>query len=286
MLDNFLSNVDLQPVAEVTNNLIDKLSSSIGFVFIPRGKILHKIESEKVFLEEVSKREDIDILTKAAIISNTRKIIKEYINQNDIVQIAIDNLKKNAKPNEIDDNWLTEVMDKCKNVCDEKIKIIWGKILAEECNERDSIPKKIFNIMPYIDYEEAQLFEKVCKFSILKKTTNDIVPFIVFYNSGFDNFWTEYNFTFDEFRKLEEIGLIVYRESGIYLDKKGKEIFIIGEKEFEVESVWENKIYVGNVIYTKVGAIIARLIKENNEIDGFSDAILSALETKNFYDNI
>lgn len=46
MLDNFLSNVELQPLADVANNLVNKLSKTIGFIFLPRGKYLHKIEAE------------------------------------------------------------------------------------------------------------------------------------------------------------------------------------------------------------------------------------------------
>lgn len=264
--------------------MINKLSSSIGFIFIPRGKYLHKIESEKVFLEEVSRREDIDILTKAAIISNTRKIIKEYINQNDIVQIAIDNLGENAVPDNIDDDWLMEFMDRCKNISDDKLKNLWGKILAEECNKRNSIPKKIFNIIPYISFEEANIFEKVCKFTIFKKSTQELVPFIVYYNNDSSNFWSKYNFSLVELRRLEEIGLIIYKEEGIYLDRNGKESFVINGKEIEVGSSWTKKIYVGNVIYTKVGESIAKLIKNDFEIEGFVEAVLQSLSVRNFSD--
>lgn len=283
MLDNFLSNVNLQPLAEVTNNLIDKLGTAVGFIFIPRGKYDHKLQAEKIFIEQVSK---IDSITKASIISNTRKILKEYQNQNDIVQIAIDNLVDNAEPENIDDSWLMEFMDKCKNICDDEIKVIWGKILAEECNKKESVPKKAFDILPYISYEEAKIFEKVCKFTILIKSTNELVPFIEFYKGDSDNFWSKYNFTLLELRSLEEIGLIIYREEGIYLDKNDAESFVICGEEFEVGSSWKNKIYVGNIIYTKVGAVIAKLIAKEDKIDGFSEAVLHALGIRNFRDVI
>lgn len=65
------------------------------------------------------------------------------------MQIALENLKSDATPNEIDDSWLMEFMEKCKNICDDEIKIIWGKILAEECNTLNSVPKKVFNVLPY-----------------------------------------------------------------------------------------------------------------------------------------
>ena len=202
------------------------------------------------------------------------------------MQIALENLKSDATPNEIDDSWLMEFMEKCKNICDDEIKIIWGKILAEECNTLNSVPKKVFNVLPYIGYEEAKIFEKICKFTVYKKSTEEIFPFIEYINSGFDNFWTEYKFSFRELRKLEEIGLIIFNEEGIYLDKNGDEVFVINGEDTKVGSAWKNKIYVGKIIYTKVGATIAKILESKERLEGFSEAILGVLAAKNFSDSL
>ncbi len=277
-----LVNIDLQPVSDVANKLIDKIGEAVGFIFSPRGKYKYRIEAEELFIEEVSKDDNIDIITKSAIISNTRKILKEYKNQNDIVQIAIENLKKDAAPEKIDDTWILEFMDKCKNICDESAKIIWGKILAEESNQKGSMPRRVFSVLAYVDNEEAHIFEKICECSVLKKTTQELVPFIVF-NMFHENFWSKYKFTEAQFRRLEEAGLIIYGEKLYTGINNGKEILILGEKEIEVHSSWKEMLYVGNVLFTVAGAKIASLLNKK-ENDGFENALFRELGYQNIMD--
>ena len=168
----------LESVAVVANKLIDKLSEAVGFVFAPRGRYMHRMEGEKLFLKEIAENKELDVFTKAAIMSNTRKIIKQYKNQNDIVQIAVSNLQKSASPENVDESWIMEFMDKCKNIQDDTIKIIWGKILAEECNNNGSVSKKVIHVLAYIDNEEAKIFEKICENIVIKKSTNQRFPYI------------------------------------------------------------------------------------------------------------
>lgn len=46
------------------------------------------------------------VLTKAAVISNARRLIKEYQNQHNILSIALVSLNEDAEPEKLDDNWL------------------------------------------------------------------------------------------------------------------------------------------------------------------------------------
>ena len=87
-------------------------------------------------------------------------------------------------------------------------------------------------------------------------------------------------------RKLEEIGLIIFNEEGIYLNKNGDEVFVINGEDTKVGSAWKNKIYVGNIIYTKVGATIAKILESKERLEGFSEAILGVLAAKNFSDSL
>lgn len=87
-------------------------------------------------------------MVKAALISNARKIVKEYCNQKNIVSIAIQSVKSNAKPENIDDDWLAQFMDKARLVSAEEFQLIWGKILANECNHPGCVPRALLEILP------------------------------------------------------------------------------------------------------------------------------------------
>lgn len=275
----------LESVAVVANKLIDKLSEAVGFVFAPRGRYMHRMEGEKLFLKEIAENKELDVFTKAAIMSNTRKIIKQYKNQNDIVQIAVSNLQKSASPENVDESWIMEFMDKCKNIQDDTIKIIWGKILAEECNNNGSVSKKVIHVLAYIDNEEAKIFEKICENIVIKKSTNQRFPYID-YNIFNENYWSKYGFTISQFRRLMEAGLIIYNEKLYTEIKGGKEILIVNGEEIEVHSAWDELLYAGSVLFTTAGEIIASIIEIKEKDKEFVEALKCALGYRNTMDMI
>ena len=75
--------VDVNIDGEVCNNkLMDKIAGVTGIIFGPyREKKLARTK----FLQEINGREDLTNIEKLAITSNYKKILKEYENQNDIV---------------------------------------------------------------------------------------------------------------------------------------------------------------------------------------------------------
>ena len=61
------------------------------------------IEANKSIIEEISNRQDINPVERAAIVSNYRKIVKEYKNQVDIMRIAVEHLEPNYIPENVKD---------------------------------------------------------------------------------------------------------------------------------------------------------------------------------------
>lgn len=284
MSDKNLINVDFDPIADVANNLINKLSNAVGFLFLPRGKHLHRIEAEKSLIENISTDKSINALVKAALISNTRRILKEYENQNDIVEIAMINLKKSAMPNDIPDDWLMDFMGKCKNVCKDDLKAIWGKILAEECNNVGTISRKSLSVLVNLTYDLAKSFMKISKYTFIRKSNEEIIPFIVFYNSRF--IYEGEIITVEECIKLQESGLIWIDERGVYITHNNqKEIFDFNGEEIEVYVDKFNRLYVGDVIFTDVGKVICKLF-ERSKIEGFSKKVEIEIGARRVYDLI
>lgn len=110
-MENKYNLIDLgnisEPAAGVVNNFIDKISSALGWMVTPKNIKPAIIEANKSIIEEISNRQDINPIERAVIVNNCKKIVKEYKNQINIMQIAIEHLNPNAKSKEVKDDWIT-----------------------------------------------------------------------------------------------------------------------------------------------------------------------------------
>ena len=127
-----LINIDGNGLKDVLIDLNDKLATAVGW-------IANKETPEKIaintYIKEIQEK-NYDPVTKAALISNAKKIIKGYYNQSNIVEIARSSLQNNADPQKLEDDWLARFMDKAQLVSSEEFQWIWGKILAREVYRR------------------------------------------------------------------------------------------------------------------------------------------------------
>lgn len=174
MFDNFslIPGEAFTAGAAVVNNVIDKLEKACGFVATPKGKRKDMEEAVSWYIEKIKNDTSMPDLVKAARISNARKEIKEYCNQNDIINIGINNMIEGSDASILDDDWLNYFMDRAKNVDSEQLKVIWGKLLAEEVTY-GGITKKLLHILSIISSDDAQMFGEVCRYYVNFKGFKD-----------------------------------------------------------------------------------------------------------------
>lgn len=199
-----------QPLADAANNLIDKLADAAGYITTPKGKRKDKQEATEHLIEEIKNNPKMSSLEKAAAISNVRKILKEYCNQADIVDIAMPYLNEHSDASLLDDDWIFNYMDKAAKISNKDVQLIFGRLLAEECNNPKSVSKLLINTLSLMDNQSASSFRKICKYIML--TTEDengkeptvIIPDVT--NLG------KYNIllTFTEIVDLTSLGFIEY----------------------------------------------------------------------------
>lgn len=263
-----LINVDLNPLCGVANNLIDKLSSGIGWI------VTHDTPdrlAQKIYIEEIQKS-DFSPLVKAAMISNVNKTIKEYVNQVNIVKFAIDNMSSKARPEDVEDDWLWQFMDKARLVSDEQFQLIWGHILKEECNAPNSIPKSLLHILEQMDKTDAEGFGMLCSLSVYvsENGIKDFTPIVV--ASRLDDYYAKIGINYEMLSNLQSLGLIemsvgfsdnVYK---INVNKKPINIQYFDEVYSFPEYI--NHFICGNVIYTKAGNALCRALTAEKK-EGF-----------------
>lgn len=273
--DNMLDNFQLIPgeafiaIGSLGEKLIDKLSDAVGFIATPKGNRRNIIEAEQFLIDQIKADDGKPYIQKAAEISNARRLIREYNNQNDIVNIAIQNLGEDAMPENIDVDWLAYFMDQAKNISAEDMQIIWGKILAKECE--DDVPKTLINSLSLIGRSEAENFRKLCCFCV--ECSNKKMP-IIFLDELYE-IYTSNGLSLDVIYDLQSLGLICTSSVGCvaHFDKYGGEIKYFDKK---LAFSGSKKIKTGNVRLTRAGIKLENIVT-SEEIDGFWDFIHKSL---------
>lgn len=256
-----ISVVDLgqigEPAAGIVNNFIDKISGALEWMVSPKNVKPAIIEANKSIIEEISNRQDINPIERAAIVSNYRKIVKEYKNQVDVMRLAVEHLNPNAEPEKVSDDWITFFFEKVKNVNDEYMKMIWGKILAGEFNNPNTYTKQLLHTMSIMDGKIAASFQRIrkCCFSISSKWC------IFIYNRSYDDdidngrLYQQLNIKYDDIKELDNMGLVQYRHSNFFTIRSNYIEVCYGNKIIGL-SQDSNRIATGNVSLTYIGELL------------------------------
>ena len=263
---NKYSILDIDGAADVANNLLDKLGTAVGWG-------VNRETPERIaiatYIEDI-KNSDYDSLLKAALISQAKKTIKEYCNQKDVVGFAINDhgggqrlggkeLREGANPQKVDDDWIALFMNQARLISDEVFQSIWGKILAEECNDNNSIPKKLLYTLAQMDREDAETFTTLCSLAV--KVDDEYEP--VIWCHRFDEY-KKWGITFDKIISLVSLGLIEANlgpiAPGYVIESESNPIKVhYFDSEYEMEKETKT-VGIGNVLFTKSGQALHRAI--------------------------
>lgn len=262
--------MDLSVVKDLLNKesvilkLIDKLSDAAGWAL--NHKNFDRM-AEDEFIKGVQ-NSDLDPVAKAILIRQSRKILKEQSNQDDIIKIALENLKESATPSNVSNDWISQFMDKARLVSDEEFKILWGNILAEECNTPGSVPKALLHIMEHLDKDTAYIFIKFASVSINYYDGEKVIYSPVIGNI-YDTYFEEKGFKYDDLVELKATGLIEYDlVGGYYQTSTENSITVNYFDESYTFDVGIDRFNVGQIIYTKAGNALCKAIIAE-KIEGF-----------------
>ena len=258
--------ISFDKLADVANNLINKLSAGVGW--IATRETPHR-QAISTYIEEIQ-NSDINPLTKAALITNAKKTIKEYCNQYNIVGYAIDSLTSTSQPDSIDEDWLAQFMDKARLVSNPEFQMIWGKILAGECDAPGSAPKSLLSTLELLDKKTAEKFMAVASVSVwyIDDGKKEWMPVVL--QENFD-YYQSVGITYDSLWELTSLGLIkdefgLGAEFGVKFDNATEIHYHDQTYKIDVNC----NIHSGNVVFTEAGkALCASVITE--KIDGFFD---------------
>jgi len=262
---------NLGDLAQPATALVEKVSEAVGGIFRPYQIVrVAKAEAEAEKIKALAGVEITEIQQRGL----TRMIVNEGKKQENIESItaqAIPLLGEDAKPEEVEDDWIANFFEKCKHVSDREMQSLWSKILAGEANKAGTFSKRTVETVAQLDKADAQLFTNFCSYVWM---WDGLIPFI--YEPAHE-IYMERGITFVRLVHLDDIGLITFSDySGfkkllipreILLHYYGTPIYV----QFPQEQ--NNELDAGKVILTKIGTELAPLCG-SKKLDGYLEYVI------------
>lgn len=257
--------INLGELSKPATVLIEKISEAIGGVFKPwQIRRVAKAEVEANKIKVISKIETTK-LQQRALKRFIYEEAKKQKNIEEITSLALPQLNKNAKPENIEDDWITNFFDKCRLISDQDMQSLWSKILAGEANNPGSYSKRTVNIMASLDKEDAILFTKLCSFNWL---IDDTQPLIFDSNA---EIYLKNGINFSVLTHLESIGLICFNILTGYVRQGIPKKVLVAYQNIELilefEKDKENILDIGKILMTEVGKQLAKVCSPEKIVD-------------------
>lgn len=268
MSDNSL--INLGEWSKPATVLIEKISGAVGTLYEPRRiKKVAEAEAEAARIKAEAEIEITDLHQRAA----QRRIeedARQQKNMEDITAKAIPHINENANPDNMDDDWIANLFDKCRIVSDEEMQSLWARVLATEANAPGTLSKRTVNLLSDFDKSDAELFTKLCGFGWL---IGNVVPLVFDFQADIYN---RQGINFNTLSHLEVIGLIQLAGltgfSRMGISKRGTVSYYGKLLLLEMPMDANNQLSIGMVMLTKIGQELAPICG-STPVDGFYEYV-------------
>lgn len=257
--------INMGDISRPATVLIEKISEAIGGVFKPyQIRRVAEAEGQAEKIREVARLEITD-LQRRALHRFICEEAQKQANIENITQKALPEVSQDARPQDVQNDWITNFFDQCRLISDEEMQRLWAKVLAGEANRPGTHSKRTVGLLSSLDKSDAELFKKFCTFCWCFGEVNPVgeaTPTPVVYDFNAD-IYKKVGVTFTELTHLNDIGLIHFETySGFGLPGRPQKIvvFYYGTAVIiEFPKPKDNSMETGHVLLTKAGKELARL---------------------------
>ena len=255
--------------------LINKVSDAIGWYTAPRQEIrMTKAKAEAELIRARSRAESgnvvLDNLVQRAEFRAAVERILEQSNLENTIVKALSYLNEDAAPQDMDNDWIKNHIDKCKQVSDDEMQEWWAKILAGEANNPGSYSKKTVNVLGDLEQTEAQMFTALC--NLVWTIGNEPIPLVydihhsIYTNAGVTGRVCTY---------LKELGLVNYEPPILNLGQVGQGVTAnYHHHRVNITSTTNSRgLITGHVALTLTGMQLFGLCVAE-PVDGFFEYVL------------
>ena len=243
--------INLGDLSKPATVLIEKISDAIGTLYAPTHiKRVAKAEAEAKKIGAIGNIETTEIQQRAL----ARLIQEEGKKQENIESItaqAATRLEEDAKPENIENDWISHFFEKCRNVSDAEMQSLWANLLAGEANKPSSYSKRTIELISTLDKSDAHLFTKLCGFAI---SINEVLPLVLDHKAAI---YKKNGINLRSLNHLESIGLIKFDAlQGLMLQNLPKNVSLLYfglPIRLILQDNSDNTLEIGQVMLTQAG---------------------------------
>lgn len=261
MSDSKLSLVNLGDAAKPVEIMVQRICDAVGGVFRP-WQIERVARAEaKADLIKATAQLEISDLQKRAVARLVVEEGKKQDNMERIIAQAAQDVAPDAKPEQLDDEWLTRFFERARAVSDEDMQRLWGRILAGETNQPGSFSKRAVEALAMMSANEAERFHVLLQFAVF---FDGMLALLV--DDPEHPFFRERGLHYGLLAQMDSIGLIHHNSvSGFVRRAEADNEPAIIEHGDKAIRVWpppgKRGINVGCAIFSSTGYELARLVE-------------------------
>jgi len=197
--------INLGDLSRPATVLIEKISDALGVIYKPvHVKRMAKAEAEAKKIAAINDLE-INEIERRGLARLVAEEGKKQKNIEDIIREALKNLQEEAKPENIEEDWISHFFDRCKLVSDKEMQSLWSNLLSGEANDPGTYSKRTIEVISTLERYEAQLFTSLCSYSI--RSGEEIFLIILDVQN---DVYAENGINFVALSHLDDIGLIKF----------------------------------------------------------------------------
>ena len=262
--------VNLGDLSKPVTVLIEKISEAVGGIAAPgQIKRVAKAEAEAAIIKAQSEIEITDLHLRA-VQRRIEEDARQQKNIEDITTKAIPHVNENATPENMDNDWIANLFDKCRIVSDEEMQSLWARVLATEANTPGTLSKRTVNRLSDFDKSDAELFTKLCGFGWM---IGNVVPLVFDVQAEIYN---KHGINFNTLNHLETIGLIQFEAVAGFKRlgfPKGVAVYYYGKWiQLEMPKDANNELGIGTTLLTKIGEELAPICG-SQPVEGFYEYV-------------
>jgi Protein of unknown function (DUF2806) len=254
--------------------LIEKIADAVGGLTRPYQVV--RVAKAEAKASHIRAKAEIEV--KSLERRATRRFIaeeaKKQANMEQIIRDALPLLEEKAEPENVDDDWITNLFEKARIISDEEMQRLWSMILAGEANSPGTFSRGTVNLLSNLDKTDAQLFTNLCALVWTLGAPPAIpIPLVADQRAKIYN---DHGVNFGVLSHLESLGLIRFDVlQGFVMENQPGSIqasYFGKTLALALPNSQTNTLRVGQVLLTRAGIQLARICTAS-PVEGLFDYV-------------